>query len=118
MSDEYDVGYKRPPKHTRFKMALLYLTYPFACLTLWVRERDRKMSVFSSPHFHDEEAAYAFVEAHVWPEGRVCPHCGVVDNSVKLKGKSTRIGIYKCYACRKRFPVKGVIIFKACDDML
>jgi transposase-like protein len=63
-------------------------------------------SVLAAPHFHDEEAAYAHVEARVWPEGRVCPHCGVVDRSGKLQGKSNRIGLYKCYACRKPFSVK------------
>lgn len=70
------------------------------------------MSYLSSPHFHDEEAAYAFVEARVWAEGRVCPKCGVVDHSGKLKGKSTRIGVYKCYSCRKPFTVKIGTIFE------
>jgi transposase-like protein len=70
-------------------------------------------SVLSAAHFHDEPAAYAFVEAHVWPKGRVCPHCGVVDESGKLAGKSTRLGTYKCYACRKPFTVKVGTIFEA-----
>jgi len=63
-------------------------------------------SVLSAAHFHDEEAAYAYVEARVWPEGRVCPHCGVVERSGRLQGKSNRLGLYKCYACRKPFSVK------------
>jgi transposase-like protein len=71
------------------------------------------MSVLSEPQYHNEEAAYAFVEAHVWPNGRVCPHCGVFDKSGALKGKSTRIGVYKCYACRKPFTVKVGTIFEA-----
>ena len=71
------------------------------------------MSILSAPHFHHEDAAYEFVEAHVWPDGRVCPHCGVVDESGKLKGKSTRIGTYKCYACRKPFTVKVGTIFES-----
>ena len=71
------------------------------------------MSILSAPHFHNEEAAYAFVEARVWPNGRVCPHCGVVDRSSKMKGKSTRIGAYKCYACRKPFTVKVGTIFES-----
>ena len=70
------------------------------------------MSYLSSPHFHDEKAAYKFVEARVWASGRVCPHCGVVDKSGALKGKSTRIGVYKCYACRKPFTVKVGTIFQ------
>jgi transposase-like protein len=71
------------------------------------------MSILNAPHFHDEEAAYKWVEARVWPKGRVCPHCGVVDQSASLKGKSTRIGTYKCYACRKPFTVKVGTIFEA-----
>jgi len=71
------------------------------------------MSVLDAKHFHDEAAAYRFVEAHVWPEGRVCPHCGVVGNSGKLKGKSTRVGVHKCYACRKPFRVTVGTIFES-----
>lgn len=63
-------------------------------------------SALSAKHFHDEAAAYRWVEARVWPTGRVCPHCGVVGDSGALKGKSTRIGTYKCYSCRKPFTVK------------
>jgi len=70
-------------------------------------------SIFSAPQFNDETAAYAFVEAHLWANGRVCPHCGVVDQSGALKGKSNRIGLYKCYACRKPFTVKVGTIFEA-----
>jgi len=70
------------------------------------------MSYLSSPFFHNEEAAYAFVESRIWAGGRVCPKCGVVDNSGKLKGKSTRIGVYKCYACRKPFTVKVGTVFE------
>jgi transposase-like protein len=70
------------------------------------------MSVLTQKHFHNEAAAYAFVEAHVWPDGRVCPHCGVIGESGALKGKSTRLGVYKCYACRKPFTVKVGTIFE------
>ena len=64
------------------------------------------MCALNAEHFKDEIAAYAFIEARVWPKGRICPHCGVVENSGALKGKSTRPGLYKCYACRKPFTVK------------
>jgi transposase-like protein len=70
-------------------------------------------SVLSSPHFHNEEAAYAYVEARIWPNGAVCPHCGGVDRISKMQGKSTRIGTYKCYQCRKPFTVKVGTIFEA-----
>lgn len=61
-------------------------------------------SVLDSKHFHDEEAAYAYLEGRIWPEGEpTCPHCGVIGRAGKLKGKSTRVGVWKCYACRKPF---------------
>jgi transposase-like protein len=70
-------------------------------------------SVLSDKHFHNEAAAYAFVEARVWPNGAVCPHCDGVDRISKMGGKSTRIGTYKCYQCRKPFTVKVSTIFEA-----
>jgi len=70
------------------------------------------MSALNAEHFHDEEAAYAWVEAHVWPNGPVCPKCGGGDRIGKMGGKSTRIGAYKCYACRKPFTVKIGTIFE------
>src|SRR6478609_5557966 len=69
-------------------------------------------SILSAPYFHDEVAAYEFVEARIWAKGRVCPKCGTIAQSGKLKGKSTRIGVYKCYACRKPFTVKVGTIFE------
>jgi transposase-like protein len=69
-------------------------------------------SIFDANPLRDEKAAYAYVEARIWPNGRVCPHCGVIDRSGLLKGKSTRIGVYKCYACRKPFTVKIGTIFE------
>jgi len=70
-------------------------------------------SVLSDKHFHNEQAAYDFVEARIWPEGPVCPHCGGVDRISKMQGKSTRIGTYKCYQCRKPFTVKVGTVFEA-----
>jgi hypothetical protein len=37
--------------------------------------------------------AYAYLEARVWPNGPVCPKCGGIDRTGKMKGKSTRIGV-------------------------
>jgi transposase-like protein len=70
-------------------------------------------SVLSEAHFHSEQAAYAFIEGRIWANGRPCPHCGVVDKSGPLAGKSTRIGVYKCYACRKPFTVKVGTVFES-----
>lgn len=71
------------------------------------------MSYLSQPHFHNEEAAYAFVESRVWPNGPVCPHCGGVERNKLMGGASTRIGTYKCYDCRKPFTVKVGTIFES-----
>lgn len=70
-------------------------------------------SVFNDKHLQDEEAAYAWVEMRVWPEGPVCPHCGGFERISKMGGKSTRIGTYKCYQCRKPFTVKVGTVFEA-----
>jgi len=70
-------------------------------------------SVLSDKHFHDEAAAYRFVEKRVWPNGPVCPRCGERKRIGKLKGKSTRMGVYKCYKCRKPFTVKIGTIFES-----
>lgn len=61
------------------------------------------MTNLTDPIFNSEEAARAHFEAIRWPDGRVCPHCGTFENSVLLKGKSTRPGLYKCRDCRKPF---------------
>ncbi len=71
------------------------------------------MSILSQAHFHNEEAAYKFVEKRIWPKGAVCPHCGGVEHNSKMCGKSTRIGVYKCYDCRKPFTVKIGTIFES-----
>lgn len=71
-----------------------------------------RQSIISAPHFHNEEAAYAFVEARIWPRGPVCPHCGSKERIGKMNGKSTRVGTYKCYICRKPFTVKIETIFE------
>ena len=48
----------------------------------------------------------------LWPDGPECPRCGQLDRATKLKGKSTRIGVYKCKDCRKPFTVKVGTIFE------
>jgi transposase-like protein len=67
--------------------------------------------VFSEPRFHNEEAAFAFVEARLWPNGPVCPYCGGTDRIGRIAGQ--RIGQWKCYPCQKRFTVRVGWIFEA-----
>ncbi len=69
-------------------------------------------SILSAKVLQNEAAAIAWVEARVWPQGPVCPHCGGFDRIGKMKGKATRIGLYKCYQCRKQFTVKVGTVFE------
>jgi transposase-like protein len=71
-------------------------------------------SVLSDIRFHNEEAAFEYVEAQIWPAGPVCPHCDNADASKigRLAGKTTRAGLRKCYVCRKPFTVRIGTIFE------
>jgi transposase-like protein len=70
-------------------------------------------ALFDAPHFHNEEAAFAYVEGLLWPEGPTCPHCGAVKDHIgRLTGKTARAGLRKCYACRKQFTVRIGTIFE------
>ena len=51
-----------------------------------------------------EDAARRFLEDLIWPEGRVCPHCGE-KHSTELRGLSHRPGLYQCRDCRRQFSV-------------
>lgn len=81
------------------------------------------MSVLSKPYFYDEAAAFEHVEAMLWPEGPVCPHCGNVDKFYSLKGVRSkpskknpegieRHGLYKCVECKKQITVRIGTIFE------
>ncbi|MGE0579915.1 IS1595 family transposase [Reyranella sp.] len=72
-------------------------------------------SVLSAPHFQDEQAAFDYVEAHLWPTGPTCPHCGNADSARigRLQGKTTRLGLRKCYECKKPFTVRQGTIFES-----
>ena len=83
-------------------------------------------SVLSAPHFHDEAAAFAYLENKLWPQGPVCPKCGGEGYPLKgVMGKATynkdgsirtpakeRLGLKKCRACRAQFTVRIGTIFE------
>ena len=69
-------------------------------------------SNLNAPHFKDADKARKYLESQVWPNGPVCPHCGVIGESYELKGKSTRPGLYKCRACREPFTVTVGTLFE------
>ena len=81
------------------------------------------MSALSAPYMHDEAAAFAHVEAMLWPDGPICPKCGVIGEAYELKGVRTkpskknaegkvRHGLKKCKACGKQFTVRIGTIFE------
>jgi len=37
------------------------------------------MSVLSQPRFHEEAKAFEYLEGLIWADGKVCPHCGIVN---------------------------------------
>jgi transposase-like protein len=63
------------------------------------------MGDLQNPIFHDEIKAREWLEARLWPDGPICPHCGVVDQATLMQGKSHRPGLYQCNACRDPFTV-------------
>jgi transposase-like protein len=71
-------------------------------------------SQLSVPHLQNEEAAFEYVEARLWPNGPICPHCGATEEQIgKLTGKTSRVGMRKCYACRATFTVRQNSIFES-----
>jgi len=81
------------------------------------------MSVLNAKHFHDEEPAFAELEAILWPDGPVCPHCGCIGRIYALNGVRSkpskknpegvvRHGLKKCGDCRKQFTVRVGTVFE------
>lgn len=82
------------------------------------------------PHFQDEDKAREYLEALRWPDGVVCPHCGVVGEAYRIVRKEktaeqieqmrqakkrvrkTQKGIWKCASCKKQFTVTVKTIFE------
>src|SRR4051812_27001317 len=61
-------------------------------------------AVLQNPIFHDDDKAREWLEARVWSNGRVCPHCGATEERTrKLEGKAHRPGLYQCNQCREQF---------------
>jgi transposase-like protein len=72
------------------------------------------MSDLKNDLFQDEAKARAWLEAHLWPNGPVCPHCGVENEATLIEGekRAHRDGLYMCNACRKQFTVTVGTIFE------
>jgi transposase-like protein len=67
-----------------------------------------------NPIFTEETKAREWLEARVWPNGPVCPHCGNADHAKlkALQGKAHRPGLYQCADCREQFTVTVKTVFE------
>jgi transposase-like protein len=67
-----------------------------------------------NPIFTDETAAREALEAFVWPNGPICPHCGNADQAAlaKAKGKAVRPGLYYCAVCNGQFTATVGTVFE------
>lgn len=68
-------------------------------------------------HFSDADSARQFLESQRWPDGPVCPFCGLIGEAYRLKAKPgsktpVRPGVWKCSGCRKQFTVTVGTIFE------
>lgn len=86
------------------------------------------------PQFKDEDAAREWLEAKRWPDGAICPHCGLIGEAyrVTVKGnvegkteeeiqalrdagkriRRPRKGLWACAGCRKQFSVTVKTVFE------
>lgn len=69
-------------------------------------------AALNAPHFHDDNKAREYLESIRWPNGPVCPHCGVIEGHYQLQGKAHRPGLWKCKDCRKQFSVTVGTVFE------
>ena len=61
----------------------------------------------SNPVYSNEDAARAHIESIRWPNGPICPHCGVINEGIRpLGGKSMGLGWYYCESCKDKFTVR------------
>lgn len=96
------------------------------------RKQPRKVEKGSllEPHFTDEDKAREYLEAMRWPQGPICPHCGLIGEAGRIvrkektkeqvlemirAGKRIRKaqkGLWKCKGCKKQFTVTVGTIFE------
>ncbi len=68
-------------------------------------------------NFSTEEQAITFLESKLWPNGPVCPHCGLLGEAYRIQSKpntknKVRPGLWKCAGCREPFRVTVGTIFE------
>jgi transposase-like protein len=89
--------------------------------------KKREKGSILEPQFQDEDAARQFLENLRWPDGTVCPHCGLIGEAYRIVRKEPDLeklkltkkryrkpqkGLWKCSGCRKQFTVTVKTIFE------
>lgn len=69
-------------------------------------------ALFTQPQFNNDEAARDFLEAIIWPNGTVCPHCGGTERNTRSQAASHRPGVWNCGDCRSQFTVTVGTVFE------
>ena len=62
----------------------MHLTYPLQSLKI------KACQAILAPQFQNDEAARAHLEKTLWPDGPVCPHCGIIGEAYLMKGETTQ----------------------------
>jgi transposase-like protein len=57
----------------------------------------------------DQEAARTYIEGMLWPNGPICPVCGIGERVSPRKGK---VGFYHCNQCKEDFTVRTGTVFE------
>ncbi len=81
------VRYRSRPQRFRpsLKGGIMHLTYQAESPT-FIGQRDFPMTAdLTNPIFTNEDAARKHFEALRWPDGPICPHCGVVGEATELQ---------------------------------
>ena len=68
------------------------------------------VSALSAKFFHDEKAAFGWLESVLWPHGPVCPRCGGLDRITRVTGG--RVGLWRCGPCKRQFTVTVGTVFE------
>src|SRR5687768_5119878 len=94
------------------------------------RPRKREAGSILEPHFVDEDKAREYLEAMRWPEGPICPHCGLLGEAYRIVRKEktkeqviemlrarkrirkAQKGLWKRKGCKKQFTVTVGTIFE------
>ena len=57
--------------------------------------------ILDADHFHNEDAAFEYVETQLWPNGPICAKCQSTE-IVRVQGRES---VLRCKKCQNQFTV-------------